>query len=77
MMFCQLLGLGKYEFMGMRHEKDADDYAKMRILKPFSLPEAAGAYSGAVSVFAEGEHSITYEEIAPELYEFTSRQAEY
>jgi len=77
MMFCQLLGLGKYEFMGMRHEKDADDYAKMRILKPFSLPEAAGYYSAAVSVFAEGEHSITYEEIAPELYEFTSRQAEY
>jgi len=74
---CQIMGYGKYEYMDSRREFDADDYSRIRILKPFSLPEAAGAYAGAVSVVAGGEHSISYEEISPGLYELMSRWTEY
>jgi hypothetical protein len=74
---CEIMGFGKYEFGDYRHENDADDFSILRIMKPFSVPEAAGAFSGATSTFAGGEHSITYEEISPGLFEFTSRWTKY
>jgi hypothetical protein len=77
MALCHFVGFGKYEFVDARHENDPDDYSKTRIQRPFSLPEAAGAYAGAIAVFAGGEHSVTYEEVAPDLWEFTSRWTEY
>jgi len=40
---CQILGFGKYKYIDYRHLNDANDYSILHILKPFSVPEAAGA----------------------------------
>jgi hypothetical protein len=74
---CHVMGFGKYETIGFRHERDADDYGKYRITKPFSLPLAAGAMAGASSSLVGGEHHITYEEISPGVYEFITTWTEY
>ncbi len=75
--YCEVVGFGKYEFMDYRYEKDEDDFAKMRILHPFSVPEAAGAFAGAESAVIGGEHEISYVEVAPDLWEYTSRWTRY
>lgn len=71
--FRQIIGYGKYEFMDYRFENDEDDYSRMRIWKPFSVAEAAGAFAGAVSAVVGGEHAVTHEEVSPRLYELVSR----
>jgi hypothetical protein len=75
--YCEVVGFGKYEFIDYRYEKDEDDYSRLRILHPFSVPEAAGAYAGAVSAVVGGEHEISYLEVAPGTWEFTSHWTEY
>jgi hypothetical protein len=74
---CHILGYGKYELLGSRYKRDEDDFVKYRITKPFSVPLAAGAMAGATSSVVEGEHSISYQKIAPETYEFTTSWTEY
>lgn len=75
--YSHVLGYGKYEFVGMRYEGDAEDYYKQRVLKPFSIPVAAGNLAGVVAAAVGGEHSVTCEKISPELYEFTTGWTEY
>jgi hypothetical protein len=70
--FCQILGYGKYEFLAYRFQHDADDFSRTRILHPFSVPEAAGCYSGALCAVVGGEHSISYQELSPGLFELVS-----
>jgi hypothetical protein len=77
MTLSQVSGWGKYEALGLRYERDENDYGKYRITKPFSLPLAAGAMAGASSSVVGGQHEITYEEVAPDVYEFTTSWAEY
>jgi len=77
MTYCHILGYGKYESVDSRYERDEDDYSKFHILEPFSVPEAAGSLVGAVSAVVGGEHAVTYEEISPGLYEFTTTWTEY
>ncbi len=75
--YSHVLGYGKYEFVGLRYERDEDDYYKQRVFKPFSLPIAAGNLAGVLSAAVGGEHSVTRVEISPGLYEFTSAWTEY
>jgi hypothetical protein len=75
--YCHILGLGSYELMGHRYERDEADYATIRIAKPFSVPLAAGAIAGALSSLVGGEHQVTYAEIYPRYFEFTTHWTEY
>jgi hypothetical protein len=75
--YCHIIGFGKYEFVDYRYERDEDDYTFLRIEAPFSVPEAAGAIAGVVSAMVGGEHAVSYQEISPGLYEFTTRWTEY
>ena len=77
MAYCHTVGYGKYEVMQHRYQNDEDDYLKVRILKPFSIAMAAGALAGALSALVGGEHKVVYEEVEPELYEFTTSWTEY
>src|SRR4030043_286390 len=43
---CHIIGFGKYEFLDSRYERDSDDFSRLRITRPFSVPEAAGAIAG-------------------------------
>lgn len=70
-------GYGRYEWLGHRFEGDSEDYARERAIKPHSLPLAAGGFGGAVAAGVGGEHKVTYEVEAPEVYIFTSRHTEY
>jgi uncharacterized C2H2 Zn-finger protein len=77
MTYCHVVGYGKYESVDSRYERDSGDYSIFRIQEPFSVPEAAGALVGAISAVVGGEHAVTYEEVSPGLYEFTTRWTEY
>ena len=75
--YCHALGYGKYENAAFRYEGDTGDFYRQRIFRPFSLPEAAGCLAGALAAIVGGEHSVTYEEVSPALYEFTTGWTEY
>jgi hypothetical protein len=75
--YCQICGFGKYEFLESRYNRDEDDFYKQRITRPYSVPIAAGALAGALSALVGGEHQVTYEEVAPDCYEFLSSWTEY
>jgi hypothetical protein len=74
---CHVVGFGKYENLGSRYERDEEDYSKFHITRPFSLPLAAGAMAGALTSLVGGQHHITYEEVAPDVYEFITSWTEY
>lgn len=75
--YCHVLGYGKYQFVGLRYEADSGDYYRQRVLKPFSVPMAAGSLAGVVAAAVGGEHSVTCEEVSRGLYEFTTGWTEY
>jgi hypothetical protein len=74
---CHVSGFGKYESLDSRYQRDEEDYSKYRITRPFSLPLAAGAMAGAITSLVGGQHNITYKEVAPDVYEFTTSWTEY
>jgi hypothetical protein len=71
--FCQICGFGKYEYVADRYEKDDKDFYTQRITRPYSVPLAAGALAGAMGAILGGEHDVTWTEVSPDCYEFTSR----
>jgi hypothetical protein len=75
--YCHIIGFGKYEFLDSRYERDADDFSRLRIIRPFSVPEAAGAIAGVASALVGGEHAVKYEQVQPRVYEFTTSWTEY
>jgi len=70
-------GFAKYERLGFRYENDENDYTKYRVINPFSLPLAAGGYAGAVTGIVGGEHAVSYKEVLPNTYEFTTHWDKY
>jgi hypothetical protein len=70
--FCHVLGYGRYESSCAIYAGKEDDFFKQTIMNPFSVPEAAGALAGVVAAVVGGEHSVSYEEVSPGLYEFTT-----
>jgi hypothetical protein len=70
--YCHILGYGRYELTGYLYRREEDDYAKFRIASPFSVPLAAGTLAGTLSALVGGEHRVTYEEISPQNFEFTT-----
>ena len=77
MTFCHIIGYGRYQFLDSRYERDEDDYARIRIDSPFSVPEAAGAIAGVASAVVGGEHAVSYREVEPGAFEFTTSWTEY
>ncbi len=75
--FCHIVGFGKYEVIDSRYERDEDDYSITRIEAPFSVPEAAGAIAGVLSATVGGEHAVSYKEVSPGVYDFTTSWTEY
>ena len=73
---CEVLGYGKYNFVDHRYEQDMKDYAVMRIFHPFSVPEAAGLFSGAIKSVVGGDQSVSYTEISPGMYEFVAQMVD-
>ncbi len=71
-MLCHVLGFGKYEFIDSRYEKDEHDFYKQRITKPYSVPLCAGDLAGVLTTILGGYHHVTYEEVGPECYEYTT-----
>lgn len=74
---CHIMGFGQYEFLDYRYENDAGDFARAHISRPFSVPEVFGAFSGGVSAMVGGEHSVSYEEISPGMYEVIAAWTEF
>ena len=74
---CHIMGFGQYDFLDYRYEKDPGDFARCNIYRPFSVPEVFGCYSGGVSAMVGGEHSVSYEEISPGLYEVVAKWTEF
>jgi hypothetical protein len=77
MTLCHVMGFGQYEFLDYRYENDPDDFSRAHIFRPFSVPEVVGAFAGAISAVVGGEHSVSYEEISPGMYEVTTRWTEF
>ncbi|MDD3717376.1 MAG: hypothetical protein PHP28_01780 [Actinomycetota bacterium] len=77
MTYCHVIGFGRYEFVGTRYERDEDDYSITRVEAPFSVPEAAGGIAGVASALVGGEHAVSYREVSPGLFEYTTRWTEY
>ncbi|MEJ5186659.1 MAG: hypothetical protein WHT46_06225 [Candidatus Geothermincolales bacterium] len=75
--FCHMIGYGKYSFVGYRFEGNGDDFCTIRIYRPFSVYEAAGAFAGVIACLVGGEHSVSYTEVEPKLYEFTTHWTRY
>jgi len=76
-MLCHVMGFGQYDILDYRYENDADDFARAHIFRPFSVPEVFGAFSGGVSAMVGGEHSVSYEEISPGMYEVIATWTEF
>jgi len=74
---CHAIGYGKYEFLGYRYENDPEDYCKIRITKPFSILETSGAFAGVVASSVGGEHSVSFEEVSPGVFELTTGWTTY
>jgi hypothetical protein len=68
----KLNGKGDLELISFRRRKGEDDYIKLRIREPFSLPHFCGNFAGAMEAVEGREISVTYEETAPDEFELTA-----
>jgi hypothetical protein len=69
----RLTGRGDIEVISFRRRKGKDDYIKLSIREPFSLPHFCGNFAGAMEAIDGREIDVTCEEVAPEAYELTAR----
>jgi len=69
---AKLDGKGAVELVSFRRRKRKEDYIKLRIREPFSLPLFCGNFAGAMEAVDGREISITWEETAPHEYELTA-----
>jgi predicted house-cleaning noncanonical NTP pyrophosphatase (MazG superfamily) len=74
---AQLYGNARYELLGFRFENGPEDYAKHRIIEPYSLPLTVGAYAGAVSGIVGGEAAVSYKKVTPDEYIYTAQRTQY
>ncbi|MDI7253058.1 MAG: hypothetical protein QME89_10965, partial [Actinomycetota bacterium] len=74
---CHAIGYGKYEFLDYRYENDPEDFCRIRITRPFSILETSGAFAGVIASSVGGEHSVTYKEISPGVFELTTGWTTY
>ncbi len=69
----KLNGKGDLRLVSYRRRRGKDDYIKLRVIEPFSLPHFLGNFAGAFEAIDGREMSVTYKEIAPGDYEVTGR----
>ncbi len=74
---CHAIGYGRYRFLDYRYENDDRDFCRISIYRPFSILETSGAFAGVIASSVGGEHSVTYEEVEPGLFELTTNWTTY
>lgn len=74
---CHAIGYGRYRFLDYRYENDENDFCRISIYRPFSILETSGAFAGVIASSVGGEHSVTYEEVSPDLFELTTGWTTY
>jgi len=73
----RLTGRGDIEVVSFKRRKGKDDYIKLRIREPFSLPHFSGNFAGAMEAVDGREIEVTYVETAPDEYELTARISDH
>lgn len=74
---ARLNGIGDLQLVSFRRRRGKDDYIKLRIREPYSLPNFCGNFAGAMEAVDGREISVTYEEIAPGEYELTGKISQH
>jgi hypothetical protein len=68
----RLTGRGDIEVVSFKRRKGKDDYIKLRISEPFSLPHFSGNFAGAMEAVDGREIEVAWEKTAPDEYELTA-----
>jgi hypothetical protein len=68
----QVMGFGKFEFMGYRYEQDENDYLTNRCAHPYSVPLSRGNLAGTIEGLYDTEATVESREVAPDVYEQTA-----
>jgi hypothetical protein len=68
----QLMGFGKFEFVGYRYELDQNDYFTNRVTKPYSVPLSRGNLAGTLEGIYDKETTVQSRMVAPDVYEQTA-----
>lgn len=68
----QLMGFGKFEFIGYRYEQDESDYLTNRCTHPYSVPLGRGNLAGTMEGIYDKESVVESREVAPDVYEQTA-----
>jgi hypothetical protein len=69
---ARLLGIGNYNFVDMRYEMDDDDFYKVRLTEPFSLPMCIGSFVAGIEALTGRDQGATCEEVSPGVFHVTS-----
>jgi hypothetical protein len=76
---ARLLGVGNYQLLDLRYEKDDNDYNNVRISEPFSIPMNIAAHVGDVELLTGVDQGYAYEQVSPgecDIHVFPSPHSE-
>jgi hypothetical protein len=74
---ARLMGFGDYEYMEMRYEMDDDDFYRVRLTDPYSLPMCIAALVADIEALSGRDQGATCEEVSPGVYHVTSFPSEH
>jgi hypothetical protein len=59
------LGVGSYQFLDFRYERDDSDYNTVRISEPFCIPMNVSAHLGDIELLTGVDYGYTYVQVSP------------
>jgi hypothetical protein len=62
---ARTLGVGNYQFLESRYEKDGSDYNTVRISEPYSIPMNVSAHVADIELLTGVDHGYTYVQVSP------------
>jgi hypothetical protein len=68
----RLNGVGSYDLVERRFERDEHDYDIVSISEPYSVPLTVSAHVGAIELLTGVDQGYTYEEKSPDFYHITT-----
>jgi hypothetical protein len=68
----RLNGVGNFELVERRYERDEHDYDIVSISEPYSVPLTVSAHVGAIELLTGVDQGYTYEEKSPGFYHITT-----
>jgi hypothetical protein len=74
---ARLMGFGSFEYVDMRYELDDDDFYKVKVQEPFSLPMSVASFVADIEALSGRDQGGTCEEISPGVYNITSFPSEH